>query len=182
MLSTLVALGHTNKMLIQEFNCVEDVQDPPADATAGDVADEHDGNGLRPAAPLPLPPLILRHASEDEDASQLPQQRHVTAQVMRHRVQHKAIKDRPPSTRCAQMLALHQTQVIDAIFCTEEGDMGHSILQGDMPDDEHFHHASRPRGGNFATRHPRGSCTSTSLAHDRWRNANLHGRRGSAST
>ena len=27
--SNLVALGHTHKMLIQEFSCVEGVQDPP---------------------------------------------------------------------------------------------------------------------------------------------------------
>ena len=44
-------------MLLQEFNCVEGVQDPPADAAAGDDADERDGDGPRPAAPLPLPPL-----------------------------------------------------------------------------------------------------------------------------
>jgi hypothetical protein len=37
--SNLVALGHTQKMLLQEFNCVEGVQDHPADAAAGDDAD-----------------------------------------------------------------------------------------------------------------------------------------------
>jgi hypothetical protein len=67
-------------MLIQEFNCVEAVPDPPADAAAGDDAGERDGDGIWPAMPLPLPPfnkLASQPASEGEDASQLPQQRRV---------------------------------------------------------------------------------------------------------
>ena len=64
--SNLVALGHTHKMLILEFNCVESVQDPPADAAQGDDADERDGDGPRPAEPLPLPP-------QNKLASQQPQ-------------------------------------------------------------------------------------------------------------
>ena len=43
-------------MLLQEFNCVE-VQDPPADAAAGDDADERDVDCPRPATSPPLPPL-----------------------------------------------------------------------------------------------------------------------------
>ena len=57
---------------------------------------------------------------------------------MRHWVQRKAIEDRPPSARCAQMLALHRAQIIDAISRTEECEMGHSLLQRDMPDDEDY--------------------------------------------
>jgi hypothetical protein len=55
--SNRVAFGNTHTRLIQEFNCIEGVQDPPAGAAAGDDADERDSDGLRPAAPLPLPPL-----------------------------------------------------------------------------------------------------------------------------
>ena len=58
---------------------------------------------------------------------------------MRHWVQHKAIEDRPTSTRCAQLLALQRARVIDAISRTEEGEMGHSILERDMPDHEDHH-------------------------------------------
>ena len=41
---------------------------------------------------------------------------------------------------------------------------------------------SPTREGSFDTHRLRGSQASTSLAPGRWRNANLHGRRGSAST
>ena len=58
---------------------------------------------------------------------------------MRNWEQHKAIEDRPPSSRCEKMLRVHRTQLFDAISRTEEGDMGHSILQKDMPDDEDYH-------------------------------------------
>ena len=58
---------------------------------------------------------------------------------MFHWVQHKAIEDSPPSARCAQMLALHRAKIIDAISRTEECEMGHSLLQRDMPDDEDYH-------------------------------------------
>ena len=34
------------------------------------------------------------------------------------------------------MLALHRARVIDAISRTEDGEMGHSIFQQDMPGDE----------------------------------------------
>ena len=37
------------------------------------------------------------------------------------------------------MLLLHRTQVFDTISRIGEGDMGHSILQRDMPDDEDYH-------------------------------------------
>ena len=37
------------------------------------------------------------------------------------------------------MLALHRAQVVDAISRSKEGDMDHSILQQDMPDDEDHH-------------------------------------------
>ena len=56
-----------------------------------------------------------------EDASKLPEQRRVSAQIMRHCVQHKAIEDSPPSSRCVKMLALHRALVIDAISLAEEG-------------------------------------------------------------
>ena len=42
--------------------------------------------------------------------------------------------------------------------------------------------ASPKRLGSFDTHRLRGSCASISLAPGRWRNANLHGRRGSAGT
>jgi len=58
---------------------------------------------------------------------------------MRNGEQHKAIEDRPPRYRSEKMLRLRRTQVLDAISRTEEGDMGHSILQKDMPDDEDYH-------------------------------------------
>ena len=49
------------------------------------------------------------------------------------------------------MLALHRARVIDAISRTEEGEMGRSILQGDMPDEEDYHdeedYVSRTREG-----------------------------------
>jgi hypothetical protein len=38
------------------------------------------------------------------------------------------------------------SQVIDAISRTDEGDMGHSILQQDMPDDENYHCEPSNRG------------------------------------
>ena len=55
--SDLVVIGHTHKMLIQDFNCVEGMQDLPADAAHVDDANERDGDGRRPAVPLPLPSL-----------------------------------------------------------------------------------------------------------------------------
>jgi hypothetical protein len=57
---------------------------------------------------------------EDED-TKMPEQSRVTAQIMRNLGQHKAIEDRQPSTRCEEMLRLHQNQVFDAISHTEEG-------------------------------------------------------------
>ena len=96
-------------LLHQEFNCVESAQDPPADPAAGDDVDERDGDGPRPAAPLPLPPLnkLASQHSEDVD-TKLPEQRRVTAQIMRNWEQHKAIEDKPPSSRSEKMLRLHR--------------------------------------------------------------------------
>jgi hypothetical protein len=82
---------------------------------------------------------------------------------MRNWEQHKAIEDKPPSSRSEKMLRLHRTQLFDAITRTDESDMGHSILQKDMPDDEDYH-VSRIRGGSFDTPRLRGSRASTSLA------------------
>jgi hypothetical protein len=53
--SNLVALKHNELCL--EYNCVEGVQDPPANAADADADGVRDGNGPRPAAPLSLPPL-----------------------------------------------------------------------------------------------------------------------------
>ena len=58
---------------------------------------------------------------------------------MRKWVQHTAIADKPPSSRSAELERLHRVQPFDAITHTEEGDVGHSILQKDMPDDEDYH-------------------------------------------
>ena len=77
----------------------------------------------------------LTAASEDDYASKLPEQRRVTAQIMRHWEQHKAIEDRPTSPRCAKMRALHRDQVFNAITRTEEGHMSHVTL----PADEDYH-------------------------------------------
>jgi len=88
--SNLAALGRTHCLLLQEFNCVESAHDPPADPAAGDVVDERDSGGPRPAASLPLPPLDkldTQHAPEDE-GTKLPDQRRVTGQIMRNWVQH----------------------------------------------------------------------------------------------
>ena len=52
--------------------------------------------------------------------SQLPEQRRVTAHIMRHWLKQKAIKDRTPSSRCEQMLALHRAQVIDVSCCSSQ--------------------------------------------------------------
>ena len=59
---------------------IEGLQDPPADAAAGDDADERtDGDGLWPAAPLPLLPLhqlASHHVLEDEAS-----ERHAAAET-----------------------------------------------------------------------------------------------------
>ena len=81
-------------------------------------------------------------SSEDED-TKLPEKRRVTAQIMRKWEQHKAIEDKPPISRSEKMLRLHRAQLFDAITRTDEGDMGHSILQEDMPDDEDYHDFSQ---------------------------------------
>ena len=105
--SNLVALQHMHNELCQEYNCVEGMQDPPADAADADADGARaDGNGPRPAVPLSLPPLNLlasQHVSEDEEACKLPPQRRVTSQVMRHWAQHTAIADNAPSARQRQM-------------------------------------------------------------------------------
>ena len=159
--SNLVALGQTHRMLIQEFNNVEGVKDPPADAAHGYGADERHGDGPRPAAPLLLPPLH-KLASEDADASSpLPEQRRATAQMMHPCVQHKAIGRSSPDVRkCLPCTG----QVIDAISRTDEGHMGHLILQQNMRDDEDYH--CEP-AMNFEGRHPRGSRAFASPAHGR---------------
>ena len=88
----------------------------------------------------PQPPFLFRHltcltaASEDENTT-LPEQRRVTAQITRNWKQHKAIEDRPPRARGDQ---LHRAQLFDAITRADQGDMGRSILQKDMPDDEDY--------------------------------------------
>ena len=66
-------------------------------------------------------------------------ERRVTTQIMRNWEQHNAIADKPPSSRSEEMLRLHRAQHFDAITRTDEGDMGHSLLQKDMPDDEDYH-------------------------------------------
>ena len=48
----LLALKHTHNERCQEYNCVEGVQDPPANAADADADGARDGNGPRPAAPL----------------------------------------------------------------------------------------------------------------------------------
>ena len=86
--SNLVALQHMHNELCQEYNCVEGMQDPPADAADANADGAcADGNGPRPAVPLSLPPLNLlasQHVSEDKKACKLPPQRRVTSQVMHH--------------------------------------------------------------------------------------------------
>ena len=52
--------------------------------------------------------------------------------------QHKAIADKPPSSRSAEMLRLHRAQPFDAITRTDEGNTGHSVLQKDITDDEDY--------------------------------------------
>ena len=94
-----------------------------------------------PAAPLPLPPLntlASLHASEDED-TKLPEQSLVTAQIMRNWAQHKAIEAVLPNARAAEMHRLHKAQKFDAVTRTDDGEVGHSILQKDVPDDEDYH-------------------------------------------
>ena len=138
--SNLIALASTHRLLLQDFNCVESAPDHPADPAAGDDANDRDSDGLRPAAPLSLPPLdklASQHASEDESTA-LPDQRRVTVQIMRNWEQHLTIQDNPPSSRCAELDRMHRSQAIDAISRTQEGDSGHSILQQDMPDDEEY--------------------------------------------
>ena len=137
MFADLVALHRTHSLLIQEFNCVESAQDPHAVDAAADDDDERDGDDPQPAAPLPLPTLntlASLHASEDED-TKLPEQRRITAQIMRNWAQHKAVEDVPSNPRIAEMdrlARLHRAQAFDAVTRTDEGDMGHSILQKDI--------------------------------------------------
>ena len=79
---------------------------------------------IAPPAPLPLPPLdklASQHALEDEGTT-LPDHHLVTAQIMRNWMQHQAIADKPPSSRCAELEHLHRSQPVDAISRTEEGD------------------------------------------------------------
>ena len=138
--SNLVALQHMHNELCQEYNCVEGMQDPPADAADADADGARaDGNGPRPAVPLSLPPLnhlASQHVSEEEEACRLPLQRRVTSQVMRHWAQHTAIADNAPSARQRHLDALHKTLACDAISRTKAGEPGHSILQTDVPDGE----------------------------------------------
>ena len=90
--ANLVALQHMHNELCQEYNCVEGMQDPPADAAdANDDGARADSNGPRPTVPLSLPPLNLlasQHVLEDDEACKLPPHHRVTSQVMRHVAQH----------------------------------------------------------------------------------------------
>ena len=134
MFADLVALHRTHSLLIQEFNCVESAQDPHAVDAAADDDDERDGDDPQPAAPLPLPTLntlASLHASEDED-TKLPEQRRITAQIMRNWAPHMVIEAVPPNARTAKKLSLHKAQKFNAVTRTDEGDMGHSILQKDI--------------------------------------------------
>ena len=104
---------------------------------AGHVVDERDGEGPRPSSPLPLPTFskfASLHSSDEED-TKLPEHRRVTTQIMRN----WAIEVVLASARGAEMLRLHRAQLFNAITRTDEDDMGHSILQKDMPDDEDYH-------------------------------------------
>ena len=126
--------------LCQEYNCIEGMQEPPADAADADVDGARaDGDGPRPTAPLSLPPLnrlASQHVSEDEEACRLPPQRCDTSQVMRHWTPHTAIAHNDPSARQRHLDALHKAQAWDAISRTKAGESHHSILQSDVPDGE----------------------------------------------
>jgi hypothetical protein len=138
--SNLVALQHMHNKLCQEYNCVEGMQDPPANAADADFDGARaDGNSPRPAVPLSLPPLNLlasQHVLEDKEACKLPPHHCVTSQVMRHWAQHTAITDNAPSAQHRHIDALHKSQACDAISRTKAGEPGHSILQSDVPDRE----------------------------------------------
>ena len=54
--SNLVALQHVHNELCQEYNCVEGMQDPSADAADAD-ADDGEGTARRASLSLSLPPL-----------------------------------------------------------------------------------------------------------------------------
>ena len=45
----------------------------------------------------------------------------------------------PPSARSVKIPRLHGAQSLDAIARADDGDMGHAILQKEMPDDEDYH-------------------------------------------
>ena len=178
--SNLVALGHTHSLRIQEFNCVESAQDPPADAAAANDVDERDGDGLRPAAPLPLPPL-------NKLASQLPR---------KMKIQSCWNSAASPRRSCAMGSSTRPSRTGRPVRKCSARTGPRSLMPSPAPRRATWATqsysrtclmtrtitASQTRGGNFDTHLLRGSRASTSLAHGRWRSANLHGRRGSAST
>ena len=158
------APGHTRRMLIQEFKCVR--------GRAGSFRARRRRPSARRHPSSSAAQQTCLTATGDEDASKLLEQCRVTAQILRHWAQHTAIEDKPPSATSAQMLALQRAQVIDAIYRIEGATWATRSHSRTRPT-KRILTASQPRGGNFDIRHPRGSGASTSLAHGRWRSANL---------
>jgi hypothetical protein len=156
----IVALGHTHSLLIQEFNCVESVQDPPADAAAGDDVDERDGDGLRPAAPLPLPPLTkpnLPRKMKIQSCRNSAASPRRSCTIGRSTRPSRTGRPAPDVRKClscpGRRFSMPSPAPRRATWATQS-------YSGTCPTTRTIT-ASRPRGGKFDTRHTRGSRAST---------------------
>jgi hypothetical protein len=142
----LQALVQTHTRLIQEYKCVERQSQGPAPADP--VVDQ----GPQVHSPLLIPPLNqlaqLRAAgahgenaeNAQEEAAQglrmLGQQK-ITAAIMKLWAPHvEACAFGPAHLRGQFMHQRQLSQTIPCISRTVEGQLGHSLLQASMPDDE----------------------------------------------
>ena len=209
--SNLVALKHTHNELCQEYNCVEGMQDPSADAAD---ADADDGEGTARRASLSLSsatsPSCSTPCLEDEGACKLPPQRRTTLQVMSIRRSKRPSKTRlqapgaAPSNphRAPSSLSLSRCLCVSLSLSLVHRVTFKPCIGCRLPMPFHARRSTRPttpsykrtcptgrsltashrRGGGIATTRPRSYLASCCFARGRRRSARLRGRHASAST
>jgi hypothetical protein len=140
--SQLKALVEAHNSLLTDYKCTE----WPAPANGNNNAPALDPQvssllipPLQKLASMPIgaPVENADNAQEDDASPQMPSQRRITKAIMQNWGPHRqAHSDGAPHPRGKDLHLRHQTQVIDCMSRSVEGQPGHSLLQNAMPDDE----------------------------------------------